>query len=114
MITLRDKKCGHRGIIQTEAQKRELIRLHDSFRKEPAWAGGDWSSAQLTSTNNKQTKEIENSMPTNKKTAKVRDLKPSKDAKGGSRRHLDSRSTAGRSTAGRSTAGRTVAGRTLH
>ena len=47
-------------------------------------------------------------MPTNKKTAKVRDLKPSKDAKGGSRRHLDSRSTAGRSTAGRSTAGRTL------
>ena len=44
-----------------------------------------------------------------KKDVKMRDLKPSKDAKGGSRRQLASRSTAGRSTAGRA-----VAGRTLH
>ena len=49
------------------------------------------------------------SMPTKKTAAKVRDLKPSKDAKGGKRQKLD-----GHSTAGRSTAGRTVAGRTLH
>ncbi len=43
-----------------------------------------------------------------KKNTKVRDLKPSKDAKGGSRRQLY-----GQSTAGSSTARRTVAGRTL-
>ncbi len=49
-------------------------------------------------------------MATNKKkAAKVRDMKPAKDAKGGIRRSLD-----GRSTAGRSTAGRSVAGRSLH
>ena len=47
-----------------------------------------------------------------KKNVKVSDMKPSKDAKGGTaRRHLDGRTTAGR-TAGRTTAGRTTAGRT--
>ncbi len=35
-----------------------------------------------------------------KKEVKVRDMKPSKDAKGGRRRNLDGRSTAGRSRAG--------------
>ncbi len=59
MITPRDKKCTRWGIIQTEAQKEALIRLHDSFRKETSWAGGNRSSAQLTSTNNKQTEERE-------------------------------------------------------
>jgi len=48
-----------------------------------------------------------------KKEVKVRDLKPSKDAKGGAHRNLDGRTTAGPSTAGRSAAGRTTAGRTL-
>ena len=47
-----------------------------------------------------------------RKTVKVPDMKPSKDAKGGV--GLSGRSTAGRATAGRTTAGRTVAGRTLH
>ena len=43
-----------------------------------------------------------------KKNVKVSDMKPSKDAKGGTaRRHLDGRTTAGRTTAGRTTAGRT-------
>jgi hypothetical protein len=45
-------------------------------------------------------------MATKKKEVKVRDLKPSKDAKGGAARA--GHSTAGSSTAGRSTAGRTV------
>ncbi len=54
-------------------------------------------------------------MPTDKKkkAVKMRDMKPSKDAKGGLARQAGA-STAGRSTAGRTTAGRTVAGRTLH
>ncbi len=53
-------------------------------------------------------------MATKKKEVKVRDLKPSKDAKGGAaRRYLDGRSTAGRSVAGRSTAGRSTAGRSV-
>ena len=43
-----------------------------------------------------------------KKNVKVSDMKPSKDAKGGTaRRNLDGRTTAGRTTAGRTTAGRT-------
>ncbi len=37
-----------------------------------------------------------------KKEVKVRDLKPSKDAKGGAARHANSTQTAGHSTAGRS------------
>ena len=60
-------------------------------------------------------------MATKKKEVKVRDLKPSKDAKGGASRNLagnSGRSTAGhsmagRSTAGHSTAGRSIAGKTL-
>ena len=47
-----------------------------------------------------------------KKEVKVRDLKPSKDAKGGAARHADS--AAGRSVAGRTVAGRTVAGPSQH
>jgi hypothetical protein len=56
-------------------------------------------------------------MATKKKEVKVRDLKPSKDAKGGATRTAGhstaGSSTAGRSTAGRSTAGRSTAGRTV-
>lgn len=44
-----------------------------------------------------------------KKTVKVQDLKPAKDAKGGMGRQV-----AGRTVAGRTVAGRTVAGRTEH
>lgn len=44
-----------------------------------------------------------------KKDAKVRDLKPSKDAKGGAARHANSTQTAGHSAAGRNkTAGRII------
>ena len=46
-------------------------------------------------------------MATKKKEVKVRDLKPSKDAKGGTAR------MGGHSTAGQSTAGRSIAGRSL-
>jgi hypothetical protein len=46
-------------------------------------------------------------MATKKKAVKVRDMKPSKDAKGGAHRNIDS-ATRGRSTAGRSTAGRSL------
>jgi hypothetical protein len=54
-------------------------------------------------------------MATNKKKkeVKVRDLKPSKDAKGGAARALGN-STAGHSIAGRSVAGRSVAGPSQH
>lgn len=54
-------------------------------------------------------------MPTEKKEVKVRDMKPSKDAKGGrgaalmrggAGRNQDGRGKAGRATAGRSGAGR--------
>lgn len=107
MITPRDRKCTQWGIIQTAAQKEELILLHDSLRQEMSWGGRQSFFGNI---NQQQTNPGKgNSMPTKKKTAKVRDLKPSKDAKGGGRkRNLDGRTTAGRTTAGRTTAGRTV------
>jgi hypothetical protein len=47
-----------------------------------------------------------------KKTVKVQDLKPAKDAKGGV--GIAGRQVAGHTVAGRQVAGRTIAGRTEH
>jgi hypothetical protein len=55
-------------------------------------------------------------MATKKKEVKVRDLKPSKDAKGGAARQSNStshRSSAGHQSAGNSSAGRSAAGRVM-
>jgi hypothetical protein len=70
----------------------------------------DCFSARLTSTNPQTKQGDRDSMATKKKEVKVRDLKPSKDAKGGASRNLAGSSTAGRSIAGSSTAGRSTAG----
>jgi hypothetical protein len=79
-----------------------------SSQKEMSRAAVNFSSARLTSTNNKQNEGVRDSMATKKKEVKVRDLKPSKDAKGGAARNTNTQRGSQNRGSGRTDTGRRV------
>ena len=78
----KDADSGERGAQRQKRSKDKLIRLDDLIPDEKV-VGGRHYSARLTQPKTKNTTKKGNMSEQKKKKVNVRDLKPTKDAKGG-------------------------------
>jgi hypothetical protein len=78
----KDADSGERGAQRQKRSKDKLIRLDDLVPDEKVVGDGNYS-ARLTQSKTKNTTKKGNMSEQKKKKVNVRDLKPTKDAKGG-------------------------------